>query len=168
MATENKAKMNKFVILAVIMLVLVILLSAFWVIRQIPLASTPAPVLKNVTTTVLITGIPDDDFWLGQLVHFRVEIDPAPPTANDSFTNYTFTVTLPDKTTENIVEDAANSTISFAVGGNVIDDYLNLYPEVGAFTLKVDFLGHAFGNGVYYLPSENETSIDITAEPSSA
>ncbi len=105
-----------------------------------------------------------------------LEINPGPPTANDEFTNYTLTVTLPDGTTENVSDFAAESPFSLPLGGNIVNDAvnftrgainpitneLNFTGEIGAYTLKVDFLGQMFGNGVYYMPSENKTSFDST------
>jgi hypothetical protein len=114
----------------------------------------------DIPTTVSVTGI-SSSAYLDYPVHFRIQIDPAPPTSNDRFTNYTFTAIAPDNTTLSLTEDANNSSISFPVGGNVIDGYLNFTGLVGVYTLKVDFLGQTFGNGTYYMPSENGTSFDL-------
>ena len=127
-----------------------------------PSSSPTSQVQTNIPTTVSITQISSPAFQYYP-VHFRIHIDPPPPTSNDRFTNYTFTAIAPDNTTLSLTEDANNSLISFPVGGNVIDGYLNFTGLVGIYTLKVDFLGQTFGNGTYYMPSENETSFDIAA-----
>ena len=126
-------------------------------------SSSPTPQAQtNIPTTVSITQISSPAFQYYP-VHFRIQINPPPPTSNDRFTNYTFTAIAPDNTTLSLTEDANNSSISFPVGGNAIDGYLNFTGLVGVYTLKVDFLGQTFGNGTYYVPSENETSFDIVA-----
>jgi hypothetical protein len=126
-------------------------------------SSSPTPqVQTNIPTSVSITQISSSAF-LDYPVHFRIQINPLPPTSNDRFTNYTFTAMAPDNTTLSLNEDANNSTISFPVDGNVIDGYLNFTGLVGGYTLKVDFLGQTFANGTYYMPSENETSFNIVA-----
>ncbi len=129
----------------------------------------------NVPTTVSITETPSAYINV-QPVYVQVEINPGPPTASDRFTNFTFTVKLPDGTTvENVSDYPANSPISFALGANIIEDTFNFTNatadpvtgvviftgEVGAYTLTVDFLGQTFSNGVYYMPSENETSFSV-------
>lgn len=119
-------------------------------------------IISNVSTTVSITQVPDVSYY-GEPVHFRVKIDPRPPTQTETFSNYTITVNLPDNTTQTISTDAYNSTISFAAGENVIDNYLNLTSQVGNYTIKVDFLGQGFHNGVYYMQSQNETTLQILA-----
>ena len=126
-------------------------------------SSSPTPQAQtNIPTSVSIIEISANPF-LYYPVHFRIQINPPPPTSNDRFTNYTFTAIAPDNTTLSLTKDANNSSISFPVGGNVIDGYLNFTGLVGVYTLKVDFLGQTFGNGTYYMPSENETSFDIAA-----
>ncbi len=141
---------NPFKIVAVIFAVLLILVVVFLAVPR------STPVTPTVPTTISITQY-RSPVRADEPVGLRVEIDPLPPTANDRFTNFTFTVISLGNHSENITLDANNSTVAFPLGGNVIDDYFNLTGGfVGSFRVKLSFLGQTFGNKLY-LPSENET-----------
>ena len=152
---------KSFKILAAVIAVLLIILAAFLIASKIHPASTP--VIPTVPTSVSITQF-RSPVWTNEPVHLRVEIDPLPPTTNDTFTNFTFTVTSLGNHTENIVLNANNSAVAFPLGGNVIDNYFNLTGGfVGSFSVKLSFLGQTFANTLY-LPSENETSFTATLQ----
>jgi hypothetical protein len=156
------AKLRKSLkILVIVFAILLITAAAFLIATYPHPASTPP--IPTVSTTVSITQF-RSPVWANEPVHLRVEIDPLPPTANDTFTNFVFTVTSLGNHTENIVLDANNSAVSFPLGGSVIDDYFNLTGGfVGSFTVKLSFLGQTFANTIY-LPSENETSFTATLQ----
>jgi len=108
-------------------------------------------------------------------VHVRVEVDPKPP-ANETFTNFTYTITFPNKTIYNVSQFPSTAPLVFAPGENVIDvtfDFINttidqtsgnLFStgQLGNYSITFNFLGQQFSNGTYYLPSKTQTSFYIS------
>jgi hypothetical protein len=126
-------------------------------------APTPAPTeLAPTPTTVTITQTPSN-VWLNDLVQVQMRISPTPPTTTDSFTNFALTLKLPDGTNQTIIKDVNGSAILFGNGENMIDRYFNFTSQLGNYTLSFSFLGQTFGNGSYYMPSENQTTFTVNA-----
>ena len=131
---------------------LVLLFITIQPIHSLTVSSVQA--LTEIETSAFITMEPNPAEANQDPVHMTIQIVPAPPTPADIFERVKLTITRPDGF---IIENHEDLSTNGSYDSNI---YLSM---VGNYTLKVNFAGQTFDNGIYYLPSE--TQITFTRLP---
>jgi N-acetylneuraminic acid mutarotase len=116
----------------------------------------------NIATTASISMEPNPA-QINHPVKVTIRIEPAPPTSTETLRNLMVTLTHSDGSITQLGSYNSNPDGSQNFSSYVITGLS------GNWTVKLNFPGQNFANGtIYYLPSENQTTITVTPNPTTS
>jgi hypothetical protein len=123
------------------------------------------PVRVHAQTSVISSAsisVQPNPAKLGQVLDVRSQIEPAPPTSDDTFINLSVTVLRPDGHVETLGPFASSAAGNLSVQYILAMPFFTMPILTGTWTFTVSFPGQTFNHGtLHYMPSENQTTLTV-------